>query len=988
MKYRVGITDRKGSASRTRRSRSTSSLGGSFLNFNKHRRFSTLAKKRKSGAGGSRSAGNKDLKTKLLRGLYIFIGIGFFIGCLGIVGAGIYLKNLESSLPDPDKLVARDSALSTQIFDRNGKLLYTIHGDQNREFVELDRIPDHTKWALLAAEDVEFYQHKGLDLVGLAKAAYTNLVLRDVVRGASTISQQLVKNTILYDVVGDEIYQKTYTRKIKEALITMQVEQTLSKDEILQMYMNEVPLGGVNYGFQAAANAYFDKDVEDLTLAESALIAGLIQSPGVYSPLFGTNPDMAKVRQEYVFQQMLRHKNLTGVTEEQIEEARNEELVYRTRKVDISAPHFVFYVKQLLTEEFGADRVERGGLKVTTTLDLSIQNIAEEEIINGIKTYGARWGVSNGAMVVIDPKTGDILSMVGSVDYNNIEDPKIDGNVNVTISPRQMGSSVKPFTYLTAFKQGYGPWLETPDVRDLNFGAYKLLNWDERYTGPMTARQALIQSRNIPAVYTMQLIGIDSFIETAETLGVKTLTDRDRYGLSLTLGAGEMKLLEHTGAYSVFANGGVYREPKAILEVKSSKGDVLIEKEENPGRRVWDEREVYMLNWILCDLGGFGDQPNNQHYFYNGRRSYCGKTGTTDGPRDLTSMMYHKNLVVGVWAGNNNNVATPGAWSTTVPLPIAHSFMNRMAGRIKPESFARPAGIIATSVCNDTGGVAESDSTCKKVASIYMSGKAPKPDKREMIDVCKGENITPSDLNFAKNNGLTESKVLLTLDLANSLQQGNYRKFLSEADGFKYLFEKPPQGECKLPLGGGDAPAVQITSPSNGANINGGQSLTIGAIASAKGSVSNVKFYFNGVEIGSDSSAPYSVDYSVPASSGSRTIMAKVTDNQGKESTHSITVNVTSAVNVSITAPSNGASLGFAPAYSVNASASASGVSKVKFVFTKIGVGVVSEVEDNSELGGWSVLWTYPGAGNYSITAIATKDGTDYSSSAITVTVN
>src|SRR5690606_25998591 len=232
------------------------------------------------------------------------------------------------------------------------------------------------------------------------------------------------------------------------------------------------------------------------------------------------------------------------------------------------------------------------------------------------------------------------------------------------------------------------------------------------------------------------------------------------------LGAGEIKLLEHAGAYSVFANEGVYREPKAILEVKTSKGDVLTEKEDNPGKRVWDEKEVYMLNWILCDLGGFGDQPNNQNYLYNGRRSYCGKTGTTDGPRDLTAMMYHKNLVVGVWAGNNNNVATPGAWSTTVPLPIAHSFMNRMAGRFKPESFARPAGIIATSVCNDTGGVAEKDSSCKKVASIYMSGKAPKPDKREALDVCKGQNLIPSDLNFAKSNDLTETRVLLTFDMA------------------------------------------------------------------------------------------------------------------------------------------------------------------------------------------------------------------------------
>ncbi len=916
MKYRVGLTDRrpaKKSAVRSNRGRIS---GKGLLSFGKFKRISDIARKnsarpakRKVTQRGGKT--NSPLKKKLVKFAYIALCVGFFLTCASVVVGGIYLKSIESSLPDPNKLVDRSSDLSTQIFDRSGKLLYTIHGEQNREFVPLDQIPDHTKWALLAAEDIQFYEHKGLDLVGIAKAAYDSVILQIPARGASTISQQLVKNTILFDVLGAEAFERTITRKIKEILVTMQVEQNLSKDDILQFYMNEVPLGGVNYGYQAAANAYFGKDVQDLDIAESAMIAGLIQSPGIYSPLFGTNPELAKERQLYVLNQMLKHNDLTGVTEEEIEAAKVQEIKYSSKAIDIKAPHFVFYVRQLLVDQFGEDQVVRGGLRVTTTLDLSLQGIGEEEIKNGIKQHGARWGVSNGAMVAINPKNGDILVMVGSIDYNNAANPKIDGNVNVTISPRQMGSSVKPYTYLTAFKQGYGPWLETPDVKNLNFGAYKLLNWDERYFGVMTAREALIKSRNIPAVYTMQLIGVDNFIETAETLGITTLTQRDRYGLSLTLGAGEMKLLEHTSAYSVFASEGIKRDSRAILEVKDQKGNVLVAKSENKGKRVWDEKEIYALNWILCDLGGFGDQPLNHNYVVNGRRTYCGKTGTTDGPKDLTSMMYHKNLVIGVWAGNNNNVATPGAWSTTVPLPIASSFMTRVAGRYKPESFTRPAGITAVSICNDTGEIASKNSDCKKVASIYIAGKAPKSDSRESVTVCKSNNKIPTNLSQAKEFKMTVDKILLKKELENTLQQNNYESYLKSTKGSNYIFEKPESAECSLPLGPGNAPVVDITSPASGSSHAAGSTITISADARALESVTKVEFSFDGVVIGEDTSAPYSYSYTIPSGTvaGSHSISAKVYDNKGKNGTSTKFITITSpsdSVSISISSPTNG----------------------------------------------------------------------------------
>jgi len=487
MKYSVGITNSKKKKSKKSR-RNTSkrksfskafspSKFDKFKNFKKYNARNTK-KNSKSPIKGQKAKGkgkNDELKLKAKKALYVAVGVGFFLGCLLLIGVGIYLKNLQNSLPSPDELVDRTSDQSTQILDREGELLYRVYGEQNREFVSIEEIPEHTKWALLAAEDIEFYQHKGVDYLGIFMAATQNLRAGEVVRGASTITQQLVKTTILYDVLGDEAYSQTYARKIKEVLITMQVEQTFTKDEILQMYMNEVPLGGVNYGFQAAAKAYFGKNVAELTLAESALLAGLIQSPGIYSPLYGSNPDKAKERQEYVLNQMQKNKKLTGLTDEEIEDAREEELEYEGKEIEIDAPHFVFYVKQLLEEEFGVERVERGGLKVTTTLDSSLQQIAEEEITKGVE--GAkRYNVNNGSMVVIDPKNGQILALVGSVDYFNEEDPRVDGNVNIATSERQMGSSVKPFVYLTAINQGYGPWMLTPDI-EIYIPKNLLLQW-------------------------------------------------------------------------------------------------------------------------------------------------------------------------------------------------------------------------------------------------------------------------------------------------------------------------------------------------------------------------------------------------------------------------------------------------------------------------------------------------------------------------------
>ena len=984
MKYSVGIFN-----SRTRSTRRPVHSSRSMATYNVFKKYSNSNVRTSSKT--TRGKSKKSLKPKMKKILYILIGIVFFIGCIVLLGVGIYLKNIQKSLPSPDELVTRTSDESTQILDRNGTVLYTIYGNQNREFVAIENIPEKTKWAVLSAEDIEFYQHKGLDYKGIAAALLRNLQAGGITGGASTITQQLVRNTILYDVLGEDAYQQKYTRKIKEILITMQVEQTLTKDQILQMYLNEVPLGGVNYGLQAAANAYFGKNVDELDLAESAIIAGVIQSPGVYSPLYGTNPDMAKNRQTYVLDQMFKHKELTGVTEEEIQAAKDEELVYSTRKIDIKAPHFVFYVKQLLVEKYGIDRVEKGGLKVTTTLDYPVQEIAEEEVSKGVDN-AKKNNINNGAMVVMEPNNGQVLAMVGSVDYWNIEDPRVDGNVNIALSQRQMGSSIKPFVYLTAIEQGYGPWTEAPDLAEIKFGTYDPKNWDSKNSGTMTARKALVYSRNVPAVYTLQMVGIDNFLQTAETVGITSLANKAAYGLSLALGSGEETLLEHATAYTELASGGVKYDVTPILKVEDSNGEVLEEYKETKGKRVYAEKDIYAVNWMLCDLGGFNDRPDNGYYTINGKR-VCGKTGTTDGPKDLTTIIYHQNLVVAVWNGNNNGEVAPGAWGSTIPLRIANSFVKRVADRYVPESYNRPAGVLSTTVCTDTGATPGEGVTCKKEASIYLEGSAPPVDNRKTVEICKSNNLIPDNLSAAQKYGLTTSKVLITTKLGNTLQQGAYEKYLLGMKKSVYLVSEPATGTCPLPLGPDNAPIVDISTPTTSQSVEAGTNVEITGSVSFLESISDFSVKFDGNNIAGatmQSNGTYLVTYVVPSSTGVgvHTITVTATDNYGKTDSTSVVINVVAAgsgISLSIISPSNGATITGNTNVVVNPTGGS--VDSVS-VSIKQGSTIIASGTDSNGGDGWIYTWNLGSIahGTYTISATALKGSTTITASSITVT--
>jgi len=960
-----------------------------YIGVSKVKRFKKMSGKK---SGRTKKKGSKKSflgmdRVKFRKFLYIFIGIVFFVSCIAVLIAGIYLKNLRDSLPSPDELVERNSDQSTLIFDKNGELLYTVYGDQNREFVPIEDIPHHTKWALLAAEDMEFYQHKGIDYTGIAMAVIQNVMSGEVVRGASTLTQQLVKNTILYDVLGEEAYDKTYSRKIKEVLITMQVEQTLSKDEILQMYINEVPLGGVNYGYQTAANVYFGKDVGELSLAESAMLAGIITNSSIYSPLFGTNPELAESRQDFVLDQMLKYSKLTGVTEEEVEDAKSEELVYVSKHIDIKAPHFVFYVKQLLEDEYGEERVAKGGLRVTTTLDYGIQEIAEEEIVKGIAN-GARYNVHNGSMVVLDPNNGDVIAMVGSVDYWNQDDPRVDGNVNIATSLRQMGSSAKPYTYLTAFARGYGPWTLAPDIT-MSFGGYKPVNWDKKFFGLMTARRALGQSRNLSAVYTLQIAGINNFINTAEKLGITTVSDKADYGLSLALGSGEMKLLEHTAAFGVFANEGIKVDTNPLLKVETSKGEVLYEKGDPVTQRVFDEKEIYALNYVLCDLGGHSDR-SGASYRVQGQK-VCFKTGTTNGPKDLLTVIYHQNLVAGIWAGNNNNEEMPGGWSSNVPLPIAHSFMQRVSDQYPVKTYSRPSGILSTKICTDTGKVAQSGIDCPSEASIYIQGHAPPTDEREIVYICKSNNLIADNLEAAQKYDLVEEYVLINNTIANTYQQGAYEKFLLGIKDSKYLVKTPESGVCPLPLGPNNAPVVEINTPISGEVVAQGGTLTISGSVRVLESVSEFTVSvdsnpISGASINADGT--YSVTYLIPSDMtlGNHTVTVGVIDNLAKSSSNSVIFTVTVSLSpVTLTAPADGVTIVFPVTLQASVTETPS---SVQFFVNKVDDSYSTTLGAVQSGDSWVATWadTAGGNGDYTIKARAIISGTAYDSAIVTVT--
>jgi len=591
---------------------------------------------------------------------------------------------LSRDLPDPNRLINRQIAQSTKIYDRTGEtVLYEIHGAKKRTLVSLDEVPEHLKNATITIEDKNFYKHSGFSFWAIFRTIITNL-LRQQKAGGSTLTQQFIKNAVLSP-------EKTYTRKIKELILAYQVEKKFSKDEILQMYLNEIPYGSTAYGVAAASQRYFGKDVQNINIAEAAILAALPQAPTRYSP-YGPNKDLLIARQHYILDLMVKQGY---IDEDEAIVAKGVELNFKKPTDNIIAPHFVMYVKELLAEKYGEKMIEQEGLKIYTTLDLYKQEIAEETIAETSLKNQDKYQASNAALISLDPKTGQVLAMVGSRDYFNDE---IDGQVNVGLQPRQPGSSFKPVIYAASFINGYTPDTVLYDVVT-NFSTdpvepYEPHNYDSEEHGPVTIRKALAGSLNIPAVKTIYLAGIKNVLDLSDNLGYTTLSDRSRFGLSLVLGGGEVKLIEHVNAYSAFAREGKLRPVTAILKIED-KNNNIIEEFKNKESKVLEAEITRQINDILSDNAARAYAFGESNWLTLGSRPVAAKTGTTNDYRDAWTIGYTPSIVTGVWVGNNNNEPMKrGAAGGTVAAPIWHDFMKRVLGDTPIEYFKKPEKII------------------------------------------------------------------------------------------------------------------------------------------------------------------------------------------------------------------------------------------------------------------------------------------------------
>lgn len=616
-------------------------------------------------------------------------------------------------LPDPNKINAKLGGQTTKFWDRKReKILYEVYGDKNRSLIAFDQMPETVKQATIAVEDKDFYDHGAFSVYGIGRA-FSGVLTRTNRGGGSTITQQYVKNALLTD-------QRTLSRKIKELILAIQIEQRYSKDEILKLYLNEIPYGAQAYGIQTASKTYFNKDAKDLTLDESAILAAMPQAPSYYSP-YGPNTDALVARKNRILKLMAEQDY---ITEDQATAAQKTNTLAKiqprqSKFAGVTAPHFVLYAQDLLSEKYGELKVTEGGLDVTTTIDLDKQKAAEEAVAANMATV-RRLGGSNAALSASDPKNGQILAMVGSYDFSD----ENFGAVNVATSKRQPGSSFKPFAYATMFSKNFGPGTTVYDVKTDFGGGYVPKNYTNRFYGVQSYRSALAGSLNIPAVKALYLAGIPETLKTARDMGISDLKGSSNdYGLSLVLGSGEVKLAEMVNAYESFANGGVHYEATPILKVVDPNGDVLEDntKTKTP-KKVLDPQVAYMISNVLSDNSARSYIFGSNNPLVIPGKTVAAKTGTTTDYRDAWTMGYSTDLVAGVWAGNNDNSAMSQS-ASAVSAPIWNSFMKKaLTG--PNQQFARPAGIKEITVDATTGRLA-TDKTTNKRTDIFPSWYKP-----------------------------------------------------------------------------------------------------------------------------------------------------------------------------------------------------------------------------------------------------------------------
>lgn len=637
---------------------------------------------------------NKNLSDVFVIKVLIIALIVLFLG-----GAVSTIWAVTLPIPDFDSsfFLKKTQIESTKLYDRTGKvLLYDLHGDVKRTIVPLNEISDYAKKATISIEDSNFYKHGGIDPTAIARSIFVDVLSGSKKQGGSTITQQLIKNTLLNN-------DKSFSRKIKEVILSVKLEQSKTKDEILGLYLNQIPYGGNIYGIEEASQTFFRKKAKDLTLAQSAYVAAIPQAPTHYSPYGNYQKDLV-ARKNLVLKRM---RELGYITANQEILARNEKVIFYVQEYKgIKAPHFDFFIKSYLVEKYGEEVVNQGGLKVITTINWDLQKKAQEIVATYGEENSKKFNADNASLVAIDPKTGQILAMVGSRDYFNTE---IKGNYNVATAQRQPGSTFKPIVYATLFNKGYTPDTVlfdlktqfntycsptgvplTPTVKATD--CYMPNDYDDTFLGPMTIRQALAQSRNIPALKALYLAGVNDSLDTARKMGITSLADKNRYGLTLVLGGGEVSPLELTNAYGVFANDGVGNAYAGILKVEDGSGKVLEEYKQNSSV-ILPPNTAREISSILSDRTARGANPNTYLDFPG--YDVASKTGTTNDFKDAWLVGYSPNIVVGTWVGNSNNKAMEKKVAGYIVTPMWNAFMKEALVIIPKESFIPPDPIKA-----------------------------------------------------------------------------------------------------------------------------------------------------------------------------------------------------------------------------------------------------------------------------------------------------
>jgi len=801
---------------------------------------------------------------------------------LGVLGLFIYFGK---DLPSPTKVVRREG-YSSKVYDRNGKVLYDIYNDAKRDPVSFSDIPDYLKQATIAVEDKDFYKHKGFDPLTPLRMV-KNFFYFKKVTGGSTLTQQLTRNVLLTT-------ERTVTRKIKELILAIQIEAKYSKDEILGMYLNEAPYGGASWGVAPAAEQYFGKTVNQLSLAECAILAGLPQLPSVYSP-YSSTPKAYIDRTRHVLARMTEDGYISqSLADETMKEVENYE--FNDQKSTMQAPHFVLWVKELLAEKYGEDVVEGGGLKITTTLDLDLQNKAQEIVAEEIEKNESK-KITNGAAVIIDPATGQVLAMVGSRDYWS---DKTDGNFNVvTQALRQPGSSIKPVTYLAAIKKGWTAAtmiMDTPVTFPGSGGQkdYSPQNYNGKYNGPMSLRNALGNSINTTAVKTLAFVGVKNMLALAYDMGLSTLEptqqNLSRFGLAVTLGGAEVKMIDLASAYAAFANKGLKMDMTGVLRVEDKDGRVLEEYKQTDGKRVMTEQEAFIISNILSDNSAremtFGAVNSLQVSGYQ----VAAKTGTTNDKKDNWTIGWAPNLLTAVWVGNNDNSEMGNLVSgVSGAAPIWKKIMTYELPKLSKVDFSIPNKIVSLEV-DKVSGYPAHDGFASKTEYFIDGTQSTISDPIHLkLKVCKGVFglATPEDMS---NNNYEEKEFfslkendLVSTDGKNRWQEGIDNWIGQQADKDKY---NPPTSYCRSD----GRVTVDIDSPANQSTV--GNTFEVKVTTSSLVKITEVRLWVDGVEKKTWTERPF--EMSLTLDNGTHTIKVKVIDRDGnsQEKESKIGVNV------------------------------------------------------------------------------------------------